>query len=386
LVEGESAGGSAKQGRDRKNQAVLPLRGKILNVEKARFDKMLSFEEIRILITALGTGIGPGDFDIEKLRYHKIVIMTDADVDGSHIRTLLLTFFYRQMPEVIQRGYLYIAQPPLYKLKKGKMERYVKDETEFASIIVQAGSDNLIVRDKDGKEVKAEQHQDVLVELGAVSELLSQYELELVDPRVVFALAEKFSELGLENWSDSNLQAKAPEVQKVLQAAIPGMVTVAASSNDTDSGAVLTVTTRRRAIASTTAISKRFVSSERFKRLRSALEAAIQTFGPGPYRIISDDASGRDLADAAGIQALSELIDARGRKGLAITRYKGLGEMNPEQLWETTMDPKFRTLLQVNVEDAIDADQIFTVLMGDEVEPRRRFIEENALQIRNLDI
>jgi DNA gyrase subunit B len=384
LVEGESAGGSAKQGRDKKSQAILPLKGKILNVEKARFDKMLSFEEIRILITALGTGIGHGDFDVGKLRYHKIVIMTDADVDGSHIRTLLLTFFYRQMNEIISKGYLYIAQPPLYKLKKGKMERYVKDEKEFTGIIIGAGVEGVTIESSDGKKTKAEDYKDLLVRIREVVPVLDELEMERLDRRVVVALAEAGITFDVNNWKRDDIEKVVPKITELIKQIIPfdSAITVV---EEADGEAALKFNTRLRGVRYETFINRKLWISDRMTEVREIFKEADATFGSGPF-IARDTNDPREPAHAENLESLVEAIDARGRKGLSITRYKGLGEMNPEQLWETTMDPKNRRLLQVKVDDAIDADQIFTVLMGDEVEPRRKFIEDNALKIRNLDV
>lgn len=384
LVEGESAGGSAKQGRDKRNQAILPLKGKILNVEKARFDKMLSFEEIRILITALGTGIGPGDFDVAKLRYHKIVIMTDADVDGSHIRTLLLTFFYRQMNEVITRGHLYIAQPPLYKLKKGKMERYVKDEEEFTEIIISAGIESVTVESRDGKRTHADTLKDLLVRVRDILPLLEELQMERLDERVLLGLAQARLTFNSTLWKRADLEALLPQIEAALKARIPLDLSISIV-DDHDEEVALRIITRRRGIQYQTQVSRRLWISEKISQIRQVFSDASTVVGEAPFVVFTgDDSKERDQIDT--LEALAGWVDERGRKGLAITRYKGLGEMNPEQLWETTMDPQARVLLQVQIEDAIDADQIFTVLMGDEVEPRRKFIEDNALKIRNLDI
>ncbi len=384
LVEGESAGGSAKQGRDKKSQAILPLKGKILNVEKARFDKMLSFEEIRILITALGTGIGPGDFDVGKLRYHKIVIMTDADVDGSHIRTLLLTFFYRQMNEVISKGYLYIAQPPLYKLKKGKMERYVKDEKEFTTIIIGAGIDGLLIESSEGKKTRGEDVKDLVIRVSETLPLLEEFQMERLDKRVIVCLAESGLIFDSVSWKREDVEKNVPKLEQVLKARIPFDLTVSVV-DDHESEVAIKFNTRLRGVRYETLVSRRLWISEKMKQVRDIFSEARVAFGAGPYRVM-DGADSRDISTAENLEALAVVVDERGRKGLSITRYKGLGEMNPEQLWETTMHPEHRRLLQVTIDDAIDADQIFTVLMGDEVEPRRKFIEENALKIRNLDI
>jgi DNA gyrase subunit B len=384
IVEGESAGGSAKQGRDKKNQAILPLKGKILNVEKARFDKMLSFEEIRVLITALGTGIGSGDFDVNKLRYHKVVIMTDADVDGSHIRTLLLTFFYRQMHDVISKGHLYIAQPPLYKLKKGKMERYIKNESDFTAIIIGAGVENVTVEAKGNRTTKAEDIKDLLVRLRDIQVSLEEIQQERIDERALVALAESLIVFGEEPWKRDALQSKLPEIKQALSRRIPIEPTIE-MIDDHDGEVALKVTSRRRGATLITTITRRLWISDKIAAVRNIYADTAKRVGEGPYTIIASGDS-KELEKVETIEAVAEWVDQRGRKGLSITRYKGLGEMNPEQLWETTMDPTARTLLQVTVEDAIDADEIFTVLMGDEVEPRRKFIEDNALKIRNLDI
>lgn len=390
LVEGESAGGSAKQGRDKRNQAILPLKGKILNVEKARFDKMLSFEEIRILITALGTGIGSGDFDVAKLRYHKVVIMTDADVDGSHIRTLLLTFFYRQMVEVITRGHLYIAQPPLYKLKKGKMERYVKDEREFTDIIIGAGVEGLSISSSSGVNppIPAESVKDTLIKLSALRPALVEFEMDRYDPRVILAMVEHWTTFNITGWTEAVLAAKAPEIKSAIQNSVPYDVEVTVEEQqavDGEETAALKIHTRLHGIRYETVISKKLVATERFRSIKEIIDDARERIGT-PAFTVSDVQEAREKKVCDTYEELFKFVDDRGRKGLSITRYKGLGEMNPEQLWETTMDPQHRMLLQVTVDDAIDADQIFTVLMGDEVEPRRKFIEDNALKIRNLDI
>lgn len=384
LVEGESAGGSAKQGRDKKSQAILPLKGKILNVEKARFDKMISFEEIRVLITALGTGIGHGDFDINKLRYHKIVIMTDADVDGSHIRTLLLTFFYRQMNEVISNGYLYIAQPPLYKLKKGKMERYVKDEKEFTSIIITAGSEGVTITSQDGRVTSGEDAKELLIRVRETLPMLDEFEMERLDRRVIVTIAQAEALIEKAAWKRSSLEQVAVEIEGLLKVTIPFDLQVTVF-DDHDSEAGLKINTRLRGVRFETSISKRLWISERMMHVRQVFSDSKKLFGLPSFKV-TEVGNPRELSELDGYEALARHIDDRGRKGLSITRYKGLGEMNPDQLWETTMDPTCRRLLQVTVDDAIDADQIFTVLMGDEVEPRRKFIEENALKIRNLDV
>lgn len=390
IVEGDSAGGSAKQGRNKENQAILPLKGKILNVEKARFDKMLAFEEIRTLITALGTGIGLDDFDISKLRYHKIVVMTDADVDGSHIRTLLLTFFYRQMNELVARGHLYIAQPPLYRVKRGKSEQYIKNERDFAELIVSGGVDGLEVRSADGVKTSGEKLRDCLIELLKVPKILSNLEAERYDSRVVRAFAhliggqtisfsdkDKLEQLAktlgstLENEKNLKNQIKILEIQP---------------SERTNGGMEfgLNVETRLKGVLCNTRLTRKFTQSVDFSNLNHIFELAKQLGKPS--FILWDTETKVECGKAEDVEILAKLMDERGRKGLTITRYKGLGEMNPEQLWETTMDPANRVFLQVRVEDAIEADQIFTVLMGDEVEPRRKFIEDNALKVKNLDI
>jgi DNA gyrase subunit B len=384
IVEGESAGGSAKQGRDKKNQAILPLKGKILNVEKARFDKMLSFEEIRVLITALGTGIGAGDFDVGKLRYHKVVIMTDADVDGSHIRTLLLTFFYRQMHDVIARGHLYIAQPPLYKLKKGKMERYVKSEKEFTEIIIGAGVDSVSIESKDGRLTKADSIKDLLVRVRDIQVSLEEIQQERIDERVIVALSESGIAFNEATWKRDVITAALPEIKQALSRRIPIEPTIEII-DDHESEVAFRVTSRRRGATLTTTVTRRLWISDKISAVRTVYADTRTQVGEAPYTITASGDS-KELEKMESIEQVAQWIDARGRKGLSISRYKGLGEMNPEQLWETTMDPTARTLLQVTIDDAIDADQIFTVLMGDEVEPRRKFIEDNALKIRNLDI
>ena len=381
IVEGDSAGGSAKQGRDKRNQAVLPLKGKILNVEKARFDKMLAFEEIRILITALGTGIGSEDFDISKLRYHKIVIMTDADVDGSHIRTLLLTFFYRQMVEIINRGYLYIAQPPLYKIKRGKSERYLKDESEFSELVVANGIEGIEVHSSDDKRSSTAALQQHTVGLMKVPLLSKIFHDEGADTRVVNAFA-RLSLPSAEVFSSrEKLKLALNGLSEELDKCVSGVreITMIPNGDDVE----LKVATRLGGAERVTLINRALWNRTEFQKIRQIYINARE-LGEAPYRIL--DSSGGVVDTCENVDDIVRMVDQRGRKGMSITRYKGLGEMNPEQLWETTMEPQNRILLQVRIDDVIESDQIFTVLMGDQVEPRRKFIEENALKIRNLDI
>lgn len=385
LVEGDSAGGSAKQGRDKRNQAILPLKGKILNVEKARFDKMLAFEEIRTMITALGTGIGPEDFDVGKLRYHKVIIMTDADVDGSHIRTLLLTFFYRQMAELVQRGHLYIAQPPLYRVKRGKSERYLKDESDFLDVIVGGGTHELEITSKDGVKTGDQDLKAIVLSLKKSEDLLDSLGKEGKDPRVV-KLASEFSNLGQAVRNEGEAQKVKDALKEGLEARnifVRSLEVRSKGHNGSAEHEIICVTSLNGG-PRTTALNHELVERLDFAKLQEVMARALK-LGKGPFTV-KDKGNGKQLDICADLTALVKLIDERGRKGLTITRFKGLGEMNPDQLWETTMNPENRTLLQVGVEDAIEADETFTVLMGDEVEPRRKFIEDNALKTRNLDI
>lgn len=375
IVEGDSAGGSAKQGRDKKNQAVLPLKGKILNVEKARFDKMLAFEEIRTLIMALGTGIGSEDFDVEKLRYHKIIIMTDADVDGSHIRTLLLTFFYRQMNEVIRRGNLFIAQPPLYRVKRGKQDRYIKTEEELLDIVISGGSSELVIQGSDGKRTTGEELKNLFKTYLPAQGFLKIFAEERSDTRVI----EAFSALSFGSLDD--LQGIEKALKTSLDHTVQGDKDFSRETT-AEHGESLVVKTRLKGVRKTTTLSKGLFNRAEFKRLKE-IYSQLQKLGVGPFKVFEGE---KEVGTYATPSEVFTAVDTRGRKGLSITRYKGLGEMNPEQLWETTMDPQNRNMLQVSIEDAIEADEIFTVLMGDEVEPRRKFIEDNALKVKNLDI
>ncbi|MCX5909537.1 MAG: DNA topoisomerase (ATP-hydrolyzing) subunit B, partial [Deltaproteobacteria bacterium] len=385
IVEGESAGGSAKQGRDRRIQAILPLRGKILNVEKARFDQILSNQEIKTLITVLGTGVGEDDYNLNKLRYHQVIIMTDADVDGSHIRTLLLTLFYRQMFPLIEHGYLYIAQPPLYRVKKGKEEaKYLRSEEALENYLLEKGIEELRLTVPGNKNALAGKTLLEIVKKAIRREkIIERLSRRQMDPDILLAFAreESFQKGTLKSEKDLNRILK--EVKKALKEKEKQKGTIDfQTEQDPEHGSFnLRCQTSSNGSRLETIIDLELVTSAQFEELRKIMQQLSQ-IGQPPFILKAGDTS----IEVADISQLVREFFTFGKKGVDIQRYKGLGEMNPEQLWSTTMNPETRTLLQVRVEDAIKADEIFTVLMGDQVEPRREFIQRNALNVTNLDI
>ena len=390
LVEGDSAGGSAKQGRDRRTQAILPLKGKILNVEKARFDKMLQSAEVGTLITALGCGIGRDDFDPDKLRYHRIIIMTDADVDGSHIRTLLLTFFYRQMHELIERGHVYIAQPPLYKIKRGKQEVYVKDDAELNAYLLNAAMDNAALHVNSeapplsgvALETLAKEH--IAVE-AIIARLAPRYDEVIL--RALSALPEVTNSAvedldALDAWTEQLSAALPKNTGDRAEDNNVGSYTADLDRGDEDGeGVRIAITRVQHGIASTRYMPREFFGTNEYKHVM-ALAAKIGD-------LLSEDSYIKRGERRSAIESFSAAVDwlmSEARRGQSIQRYKGLGEMNPDQLWDTTVNPETRRLMQVKIDDAVKADEIFTTLMGDQVEPRREFIEKNALTVENLDV
>jgi DNA gyrase subunit B len=373
LVEGESAGGTAKSGRDRRYQAILPLKGKILNVEKARYDKMLGHEEIRSMITAIGTGIGLTDFDITKLRYHKIIIMTDADVDGSHIRTLLLTFFFRHMQELIKRGNVFVAQPPLYRIKKGKSEKYIKDDKEFTREILRRATENLAVEIKGGTRLEGAELRSFLMSLDEYQQMFRRVERKMRDARVVEVLANV--EYKLDTKADFHEKNNLEPVVAALKAAKVEAKLEREEEHEAWKVEFLDPTKGTRIIG------QDLILQPEYRRMRT-IARQVAKYNQPPFTVIRE-AKQESKPDW---RELLEHVKSEGMREVSIQRYKGLGEMNAEQLWSTTMNAETRTLLKVDLQDLTETETIFSTLMGEDVESRRKFIEENALDVRNLDV